>query len=47
MSEEIFWRCTPRKLFSLLDVHVKVNSSDENGGGTHNQKQAIDAVASW
>jgi hypothetical protein len=47
MSEDIFWNCTPRKLFALLDVHVKANSSDDTGGGTHNQKQAIDAIASW
>lgn len=29
MSEEQFWRTTPRKLFALLEVHNKLNSYDE------------------
>jgi len=26
MSEAEFWRCTPRKLMALTDVHLKVYS---------------------
>ena len=29
MSEEQFWRTTPRKLFALLEIHNKLNSYDE------------------
>jgi hypothetical protein len=25
MSEEEFWKCTPRKLFAIWEVHKKVN----------------------
>jgi hypothetical protein len=28
MSEKEFWRCTPRKLFALWNVHKKVNGLD-------------------
>lgn len=29
MTEEKFWRTTPRKFFSLLKEHNKLNSFDE------------------
>lgn len=29
LSEESFWNATPRKLFSLLDIHNEVNKSGE------------------
>lgn len=29
MSEAVFWRCTPRKLFSLWAIHKRVNGWDE------------------
>lgn len=29
MDERSFWRCTPRKLFSLWEVHKKVNGLDK------------------
>lgn len=28
MSEAEFWRCTPRKLFALAEVHLKVHSGE-------------------
>ncbi|WP_206704656.1 hypothetical protein [Paenibacillus alvei] len=28
MSEAVFWRCTPRKLFALWEVHKRVNGLD-------------------
>lgn len=27
MSDKDFWRCTPRKLISLLNVHIEVHES--------------------
>ncbi|MGF7046402.1 hypothetical protein J2T13_000878 [Paenibacillus sp. DS2015] len=29
MSEAGFWRCTPKKLFALLEIHQKVNGLGE------------------
>lgn len=29
MNEEQFWRCTPRKLFALLEAHNRANAVDE------------------
>lgn len=29
MSEEEFLKCTPKKLFALTDIHLKINSPKE------------------
>jgi len=29
MSEAEFWRCTPRKLFALAEVHIEAHSVKE------------------
>ncbi|MNP63422.1 hypothetical protein D3C76_1588180 [compost metagenome] len=29
MSEAVFWRCTPRKLFSLWAIHKRLNGLEE------------------
>lgn len=56
MSEEVFWRCTPRKLFSLMDVHVQLNTTEEQRAekgikGRHNDKrnnkEVVSEIASW
>lgn len=47
MDEGAFWKSTPKKLFSLLDVHIRLNSSEESAGTKGGKKQAIDAIASW
>ncbi|NGP59883.1 hypothetical protein FLT15_16645 [Paenibacillus thiaminolyticus] len=28
MSEAVFWRCTPRKLFALWEIYQRVNGLD-------------------
>jgi uncharacterized phage protein (TIGR02216 family) len=55
MSEQTFWRCTPRKLFALMAVHVDVNSTDEqrakhgrrNKNTEQNNKEVVNSIASW
>ncbi|WP_327866268.1 hypothetical protein [Aneurinibacillus aneurinilyticus] len=29
MEERTFWRCTPRKLLALLEVHRRVNGGED------------------
>ncbi|WP_413373290.1 hypothetical protein [Paenibacillus taichungensis] len=29
MTDQEFWRCTPRKLFGLWEVHMRVNGLDK------------------
>jgi hypothetical protein len=31
MNEKEFWKCTPRKLFMLIDAHNRANSEEEEG----------------
>lgn len=43
MTEEEFWRCTPRKLKALMDIHCETNSPDKDnktklGEGTKPQR---------
>lgn len=35
MSEKEFWRCTPRKLWSLTNVHVKTHDPDGKGSDSN------------
>lgn len=35
MDEAALWRCTPKKLFALLEVHQKVNGLSEPEETTH------------
>ena len=30
MTEEVFWRTTPRKFFALLGAHNRANTNDES-----------------
>ena len=39
MSEEEFFKCTPRKLFALTDIHLKMNSSTQENNSDNNQKE--------
>lgn len=39
MSEEEFFKCTPRKLFALTDIHLKMNSSTQENNSDSNQKE--------
>jgi len=29
MSEKEFWRCSPRKLYALLDVHSEIHGGEK------------------
>lgn len=40
MSEAVFWRCTPRKLFSLWAIHRKVNGLDPTDTPEYKETQA-------
>lgn len=44
MSEELFWRTTPRKLFSLLDAHNKANSVDEEDKKQEPEKMTLEGL---
>ena len=46
MSEEVFWKCTPRKLFSLIEVHARFNNPDETIPSGDNKQIARD-IAGW
>jgi len=30
MTEQIFWQCTPRKLWALINVHIRTMSDSKN-----------------
>jgi hypothetical protein len=47
MREEDFWRCSPRKLFSLIGVHVKVNNPDEAKPSGDGNKNVAKEIAGW
>ncbi|GIO39296.1 hypothetical protein J41TS12_41570 [Paenibacillus antibioticophila] len=40
MSEAVFWSCTPRKLFALMDVHRKYHGGDESQSPEYQKAQA-------
>ncbi|MNW55195.1 hypothetical protein D3C74_328430 [compost metagenome] len=40
MSEAVFWRCTPRKLFALWAIHRKVNGLDPTESPEYKRTQA-------
>ncbi|WP_353928758.1 hypothetical protein [Desulfofundulus kuznetsovii] len=42
MSEEEFWRCTPRKLHALLEVHARINSPDSKDKPLAGQPATLD-----
>ena len=44
MSEKLFWRTTPRKLFSLLDAHNKANSVDEEDKKQEPEKMTLEGL---
>jgi len=46
MKEEEFWRCTPRKLFALADVHIKM-MSPENKEKQEPQRLTLEELMKW
>lgn len=44
MSEEEFWRATPRKLFSLARVHLKANGEEESPA---TERLSVKEILSW
>jgi hypothetical protein len=44
MPEKEFWRCTPRKLNSLLAVHAVVNGGKDEDLNRGEQPKYIDEV---
>ncbi len=47
MKEEVFWRCTPRKLFSLINVHARINNPDEAKPSGVSNKNVAKEIAGW
>ena len=49
MSESIFWKCTPKKLFSLLEAHNKANTVDEeeNKPKQKVEKLSLEEALAW
>jgi hypothetical protein len=46
MSEKVFWKCTPRKIAALADVHMKINGSGVPSP-QESQVQTINDLMSW
>lgn len=44
MSEEEFWRCTPRKLYAMLEVHFRLHSTDEQ---KEQERLTLQELLSW
>ena len=40
MTEETFWRTTPRKLFALIKVHTDLVQAQHGGGKQSSQKKS-------
>jgi hypothetical protein len=40
-SERQFWKMSPRKLNALVKIHIKMNSSDEDGESPETTKQGF------
>ncbi|WP_200760454.1 hypothetical protein [Effusibacillus dendaii] len=49
MSEEKFWRCTPRKLFALADRHIQANtvSKDKEKPSGEPERLTVQELLSW
>lgn len=47
MTEEEFWKCTPRKLFSLLTIHGEVSGQSDGQGKIKDSQQALKQFMSW
>lgn len=47
MTEDEFWKCTPRKLFTLLDIHGEINGNSENQNKVTSPEQAVKQFMSW
>jgi hypothetical protein len=47
MREEIFWRCTPKKLFSLIEVHATINSPDGVKASQSSNKDVLREISGW
>jgi hypothetical protein len=45
MSDKEFWKCTPRKLTTLLDVHIEMNTSRDEQKDKKEKKVFIDQIA--
>jgi uncharacterized phage protein (TIGR02216 family) len=47
MTEEEFWKCTPRKLFALLNIHGEVSGVSESLNKITEQSQAVKQFMNW
>lgn len=48
MSEDEFWKCTPRKLFTLLKIHDEVKgTAEEEKDKISDQAQAVQQFMKW
>lgn len=47
MTEEEFWKCTPRKLFSLLNIHAEINGNLKENKKITEQSEAIKRFMKW
>ena len=44
MTEQGFWKCTPCKLFALLEAHNKANTVDEDNN-EYKPKQKVEKLS--
>ena len=47
MTEDEFWKCTPRKLFALLNIHAEVKGNIKENKKITEQTQAIQNFMNW
>jgi hypothetical protein len=47
MREDIFWSYTPRKLFSLIEVHSRLNNPDDTKPSGNDSKNVAKDIAGW
>lgn len=47
MTEEEFWKCTPRKLFALLKIHGEVLGESGEKDKVKDSQQAMKQFISW
>lgn len=45
MTEGTFWKCTPKKLFALLEAHNKANTIDEDENGEYKPKEKVEKLS--
>ena len=45
MTETTFWKCTPIKLFALLDAHNRANTPSEDEENSVQPKQKVEKLS--